>query len=429
MRSELGVAALDLVLGADPEATGARSGFDARLTALLLLSNAPVTRLTLVPELERDPTWPPEAWSVSETLDLARALRELVISASARPLRPTDVAALGQPALHREVTGDLTHRADVARDALATARSRLAGAVDANAIRSALLAADLLGVPAAPASDRDDSNADAAARQLSELQVQQVTVLSELAKRASAEVAPSLPASERLTAIFGQGFPGVPLLQAADPGGVALAASAAAAPTRGATPAAAHSWLARAALVRPSAARLDMVLTGADALDVVSSRPPVRAVDVIQLPHVIGDRWIALASATAGEPPPAGRVSLVALSPAGATSWGGDIAGFLIDEWVETVPLGHETTSIAFHYNGPTSEAPQAALLCVEAPREGWDELTVLAHVQEALALARLRAVDLDLLGAAGQLLPTLLAPVRSDDAGLGIELTEAPAI
>ena len=99
----------------------------------------------------------------------------------------------------------------------------------------------------------------------------------------------------------------------------------------------------------------------------------------------------------------------------------------MVDEWVETVPFERETTSLAFHYDGPTSAPPQAALLCVDPnPDAGWEEPLVLAHIREALALAELRGVDLDLLGG-GQLLPALLAAERTEAAGLGVELTEVP--
>ena len=48
-------------------------------------------------------------------------------------------------------------------------------------------------------------------------------------------------------------------------------------------------------------------------------------------------------------------------------------------------------------------------LLVPEASRETWTEDDVLAHLLEALALAKLRAVDPDLVARAGALLPALL--------------------
>ena len=159
------------------------------------------------------------------------------------------------------------------------------------------------------------------------------------------------------------------------------------------------------------------------ARDAVAVSAPPRVMEVLQMPHVPGEPWI-------GGPgtPLAGRVALVVASPAGEYGWDGDLAGLVVDEWVETVPLEQETTSLSFHYDGPTATAPQAALLCVEPnPDFGWQETRVLAHIEEAIALAELRGVDLDLLGA-GQLLPPLITAESSEGAGIGIELTESVA-
>jgi len=45
-----------------------------------------------------------------------------------------------------------------------------------------------------------------------------------------------------------------------------------------------------------------------------------------------------------------------------------------VDEWAETVPDAEQTTSLAFHYDAPTSAAPNVWLLGVlPPPRETWD--------------------------------------------------------
>ena len=77
------------------------------------------------------------------------------------------------------------------------------------------------------------------------------------------------------------------------------------------------------------------------------------------------------------------------------------VAGLWIDEWVEIVPEPDVTTGIAFNFDEPAAQAPQAVLLAVPADRAAtWDITDVETIVLEALDLARLRAVDQEMLGA-----------------------------
>lgn len=129
---------------------------------------------------------------------------------------------------------------------------------------------------------------------------------------------------------------------------------------------------------------------------------------VAQLPHVVGARWAALPFRTPADRPPSGRLSLVLhLAPAAAP--GAFWTGLLLDEWTEVIPAEVVDTGIGFHYDDPGAEAPQAVLLVVpptDAPR--WDLDTVVSTLNETLDLAAMRAVDGELLGALGQLLPGL---------------------
>jgi hypothetical protein len=419
-RGELGLAALDVVLGADPNTAGARSGFDARLHALALVFVAPPAGSELTLLLERDATWSSDVWSITEVLEMARALRLLVTSA--RPLRPTDVTPLGDEPSHRADENELLARAAGARATLVTCRSKLSAATTGDAIRRALLAADQLGAAAVPSSDRDAQGAAAALAQLAQLRRDQAAVLRELDARIVAASDSSLTGIERLQAALGRGFPVVPrLLATSTAAGELLAATAANAQGRGASSGAVRAWMARATLHRPGAARLDAVLGYVEARDAGIVPPTTdRVIDVLQLPHVPNEPWIGGTGV-----PTAGRTTLVVAALDGPIDWKADLTGLVADEWVETVPSENETTSLAFHYDGPTSAAPQAALLCVEPePEDGWSEAQVLAHIQEAIALAELRGVDLDLLEA-GQILPPLISIDSSEGAGLGVELTE----
>jgi len=69
--------------------------------------------------------------------------------------------------------------------------------------------------------------------------------------------------------------------------------------------------------------------------------------------------------------------------------------GVLVDEWVEVVPGTEETTGLAFYYDRPNSEAPQALLLATPPRFTGawaWDD--IVGALTETLDAARLRTVE-----------------------------------
>lgn len=71
------------------------------------------------------------------------------------------------------------------------------------------------------------------------------------------------------------------------------------------------------------------------------------------------------------------------------------ICGVLVDQWTEVIPGSAETTGIAFHYDRPNSEPPQAWLLALSPSRKGqwsWDDL--LAVVIDTLDAAKRRAIE-----------------------------------
>jgi hypothetical protein len=99
--------------------------------------------------------------------------------------------------------------------------------------------------------------------------------------------------------------------------------------------------------------------------------------------------------------------------------------GILIDEWVETIPTDEELTALAFHFNQPNAEAPQALLLAV-CPETKWTWNAVVMSVLETLRRAKLRTVNLNtiktaakasnannMLKGVAQLLPMTIAPVN----------------
>jgi hypothetical protein len=97
--------------------------------------------------------------------------------------------------------------------------------------------------------------------------------------------------------------------------------------------------------------------------------------------------------------------------PAANAQW----VGLLLDEWTELIPNREESTALAFHYDDPGAEAPQAVLIAVAPDNaENWSLDTVIAVLRETLELAKLRAVDGDLLGVLSQILPTTYLAANS---------------
>jgi hypothetical protein len=166
----------------------------------------------------------------------------------------------------------------------------------------------------------------------------------------------------------------------------------------GATDDAIRLHCARAARVRPAVARFDHVAGFAEALHGRSL-----AMVVVQVPargaandgaalDIDPSRWVALPAAT-GKRVPAGRASIVAHLPAPLAA-PLRISGFAVDEWLEDVPSTHETTSVSFHYDAPSSAPPNVMLLTANPPgRETWTAIDAIRAVDEALAIARLRSV------------------------------------
>jgi hypothetical protein len=92
--------------------------------------------------------------------------------------------------------------------------------------------------------------------------------------------------------------------------------------------------------------------------------------------------------------------SIAVLAP-GSDSLGlSRVAGLMIDQWSETVPLDEVTTGIALQYDAPGAQAPQAVLLAVPAHvGSGWTAAQLRDIVRDTADLMRMRLVDPDALG------------------------------
>ena len=68
---------------------------------------------------------------------------------------------------------------------------------------------------------------------------------------------------------------------------------------------------------------------------------------------------------------------------------------------------------MAFHFDAPSTEAPQTMLLAVTPEGRPWSADLVLDTVLETIEWMQLRAVAIDDLGDYGHALPTCFAPGR----------------
>jgi len=433
---ELLIGALDLVLLADPDREPQRSALEQRLAAMLeLVRPTELEGTTLELVYDRHEDWDETIFSLPEVFEIARQLRDVI--SRGRALQPQDLEQLGSAPTRTLAPAELGARVQLAERALAGARTALQAAVnstDTEGIRTALFRADGIGIAgAAPDTVRDtpgedEAAADARRIELRNLRAQVQASLAEVERRAAAfNSVPAGDSVERLEAVFGEAFTALPALAAgsldAGPFGKGLEPD-------GSSAAAARTWLARAAPARASSAALNAVLGYAEAVAAVDAKAAMPALHVGQIGGAMGERWTALPP-DPGESVPAGRVSLVAVTPNGGEPMDA-IGGLFVDEWVEVVPSAEETTSVAFHYDAPTACAPQVLLLGVPpAGLEEWGPAEVVGIVEEAHALARIRLVDLDDVPDLGQLLPAFVTDENpaGDAIGLDVDvLTEEPA-
>ena len=129
-----------------------------------------------------------------------------------------------------------------------------------------------------------------------------------------------------------------------------------------------------------------------------------RTIDLVpaQFPYRADDYWLGLQypeeDPDSGEPFAIGEDKLL-YTAAYAAPFDGtrNQCGALLDEWTEMIPSRSETAGLAFHYDQPNSEPPQALLLVTPSQFTGnwrWDDLVDSLHA--TLDMARKRAVEPD---------------------------------
>jgi hypothetical protein len=418
--AQLGIRPLDvLALAGTASAQAGASELDLRV-ADAVLRTAPTAadiRIVYAPPPGRDPA---ATRTFPEILELARAIDATL--RGARPLGPADLltpeaADSVDPA--DTLSAEASARATAARGALAALADRLDSAIDAVEaagmaltnladLQDVLREATLFGLNGGLAPGA--SSADLSTRAAS--------VRAELRRRLEQALAATDP-TEIVRYVFGREYIFLPRFKPA--GATELGQALTAGPALVGDANATRRWLQTASRVRPALGRWRMIELYAGAFGA-----PTPRVDVAQLPHVAGARWVALPFASEAERPPSGRVSLLlnrAATPAAQAEW----VGVLLDEWTELIPARSELTGVAFHYDDPGAEAPQAVLVAVPpGDTTVWDVDTLVDIVNETLDLAKLRAVDGELLGALGQVLPAIYLAANSAGETVSTDFSDA---
>ena len=381
-------------------------------------------------------SWPNrDVRSFPEAIEVVVAFRDVI--GAARPLRPEDLVPPENAATARSVVLEAGNRGTNAGTALQQARTNLQNAVntvagtpvnsfpDLSTLRTRLRAAAAFGISGAFPSTRSTSSPTLRA----EILEQGRTVLNEIDRRIGA-VAAAPEEDAKARAVLGRDFVFLYDFQPAE--STELAQAVAASPALAGDRSAILKWFQKTAPVRQALVRWRKLATYAQIFGSASLD-----FDVVQLPFSPGASWVALPFADEEHRPPPGRLSIVmhrAAQPAANAAW----AGFVIDEWSEVIPGESEQTAVAFHYDDPGAEAPQVILVGVppamQAVRRGdervlvaeraWDFDSIVAMIRETLQLAKIRAVDLEMVGVLGQLLPAVYLASNAAEETVSTNLT-----
>jgi len=147
-------------------------------------------------------------------------------------------------------------------------------------------------------------------------------------------------------------------------------------------------WLYGVARVRDRLRAWEEVVMVAGAMGVAEP-----ALTPVQLPWRADDRWVAL-EIPAGYPLD-GEKLLYTAHFAVPFDRAAPQCGLLLDEWTEVIPADDATTGIAFHYDRPNHEPPQAWLLATPAAFRGsWTWRDLVGALNDTLDLAKERAVE-----------------------------------
>ncbi len=133
---------------------------------------------------------------------------------------------------------------------------------------------------------------------------------------------------------------------------------------------------------------------------------PRATVDVLQLPHVPGERWLGLPFETR---PDQGRAAMLLLNYEPDLDPSVPWKGLVVDDWNEVIPNEIEETGFAMHYNSPQAQAPQAILVAAPARvSTNWSFDELLSSLEQTMDLMKARAVESEHVPL-GQLFPPMV--------------------
>jgi DNA uptake protein ComE-like DNA-binding protein len=198
-------------------------------------------------------------------------------------------------------------------------------------------------------------------------------------------------------------------------------------------------WLQQLAQVHAPAKLLDETMDMSEAwkAGIDAAAQPMIRLRVAQLPASYAGAWLGLDDdeRDSGDESPEGVRNMLSLVMAANEDFGAEFpnltAGLVLDQREETIPGSKVDTSIAFHYDGPSAQAPQALLLAVPSDRKGaaWTRDELAAVVVDTMDLAKIRLVDADAMGrhaedapdkeGVGMVLPALMVPATDESMAL----------
>jgi hypothetical protein len=365
---------------------------------------------------EADPSWDRATTrAIPELLDVANAIARAL--GGMRPLGAVDLVLPENASTVKTSALDVTEaftRAQSARTALMQIQTDLAAAIaaaSASEMRTHMRAASAFGIAAAfPALPSGTQEGGVDALPLAD---QAKSVVADIVSRlgVASRVAGSDP--EGLArSVFGRDFQLIEGFTFPSPGGTELArAIANGSIVTGGDARVVDRFVAQAMRVREALGRWRLMRILAEA----GGAPPA-TFEIAQLPNDLSASWVALPPKP-GEERLSGKLSLALHSPAGAIDTTTTMYGLFMDEWVETIPNEREHTGIAFRHEDTAGEAAQTILIAVPPTTAAtWDLDSLEAILNETLDLAKVRAVDLELLDPIAQLAPTIFLAANAGD-------------
>jgi hypothetical protein len=366
----------------------------------------------------RDPSWPPGTIAFDDALEIAAALRALLVAARpagpedyarasdlpARSIDPSDLAALEARVIEARTTLGAT---------IAAAKGALANdgeVADPTALRAALEGLRRFGIASPPSAA--DVLADVAALAIADADRRLAMADQALA---GAFDAPRGVAAGR--AMFGDGF--WMLAAVAAPAAGDLMTRARAPGAVSAKPGAIRRFLRDVASVRDAEARYAASLLLGDAM----GRPAALSIAQLATPGTsnVGG-WIAQRLDPAQPTPERPVTSIVLEAPAGYDATR-PAAALVVDEWTDVVPRRERRrkaddpasvidqraiAGLAVNANGPSARAPQAILLAISPDGARWTTEALVDTLADTLDLAKIRAVTLERTNGVARLLPAL---------------------